>query len=221
MSYHVCHWVEILEDVLGVWGVDPSEVDLLGHSMGAGIVALYAGLRGARSVSLIEGLGPLTWDEEEKIVVQARRALSARATMQARAPRQVTLKEAVSKMMASRPGLSLTQAEPLARRQLRQEADGFRFSYDPRLQAPSLLRMTEGQVLAMLRAIKAPVLLIQAEDGLPMPEKIAQARLACFGSLWRVNVPGGHHAHMDQSEVCGDLILKHIRGAGTKEHSHL
>ena len=70
------------------------------------------------------------------------------------------------------------------------------------------LRLGEETIRAVLRAIRAPVLVIAA-DPPPAYFTVAtrEARLACLGDARSVVIPGGHHLHMEQPDaVAGPLL---------------
>src|SRR5699024_2944628 len=62
--------------------------------------------------------------------------------------------------------LSREAALTLTPRNMKPEGEGFVWRTDPRLRHPSTVMMVEEQVMASLKAIKAPVLFIKAENGL-------------------------------------------------------
>ncbi|MGL6214354.1 alpha/beta fold hydrolase, partial [Billgrantia desiderata] len=76
-----------------------------------------------------------------------------------------------------------------------------RLRTDGRLLWPSPLRLSPEQVLALLGAIQAPVLLIEGEKGILAERENAQAARAAVPHLMRQVLPGGHHLHLEPDSV--------------------
>lgn len=201
-EYHYVDWVPVVWDVLEALEWD--RVCLVGHSMGAGIAALFAGVFRERveRLVLLEGLGPYT-TPAAGMLDNMRRAIEARAVHLGREPRpMVDLDAAVARKLAALPYLGEAAARPLVERGTRMVEDGVVFSHDPRLTGRSLLRYTEEQVLTHLRAITASTLVIWADDGLQYPEGAADptARVEALHNAEVVRVPGHHHVHLTHPE---------------------
>ena len=80
---------------------------------------------------------------------------------------------------------------------MKPEGEGYVWQTDPRLRHPSPLMMTEEQVLASLSAIETRVLFVRADAGLLSYRKDLDKRADAIANLQIVNVPGGHHCHLD------------------------
>ncbi len=193
------HFVDAVADTVAI--IDALGLErplLLGHSMGAGISSLVAGLLPSRirGVFLIEGLGPLTDDPKN---AATRLADSLKQQDKHRRDRRrvfATLEDAASRLELAQQ-ISSEAAAILAARATEAVAGGLRWRADPRLRIASRMRFTEAQVHAFLSAIKAPVRLIQAERGFPFDPPTMEARVAMVPDLTLVNVPGHHHVHLD------------------------
>jgi pimeloyl-ACP methyl ester carboxylesterase len=208
-SYHfvdaVCDAVAIM-DALGL-----ERTILLGHSMGAGISSLIAGLLPSRvgAACLVEGLGPLT-DEPQGAPTRLAESLKQQHKHQKDRRRVFpTLDDAASRLELAQQ-VSPASAAILAARATEPVDGGLRWRADPRLRIPSRVRFTEAHVHAFLSAIEAPVRLIQATQGFPFDEETMRARVALVRQLEIVKVPGHHHVHLDSPEhvapVLQDLI---------------
>lgn len=211
------HNADYLDDLLAVMDqIAPGQpLILLGHSLGAGLLMLLAGIVPERvhRLVLIDGLGPLAADPAH-YAEQTREALLAWSAFEP-ALRPVAAFEAA--VQARRQGVAGPLSEPAARalasRSLRQGADGqWYWSSDKRLRLPSLMRFSEAQVLSCIAAITAPTLLIQGEDS-PLFAAASsahyQARLAAFASLQTLTLPGGHHLHLAE---CPQPVARAIQG---------
>lgn len=198
VSYHALDWVVWVAEALDQLGL--GQVRLMGHSMGAGIAALLAGMLPERvsRLVLLEGIGPRTGRPEAAPETLRDHYLS-RQRLRSRPAigRGAKLDVAVRARLAASFPLSELAARLLVQRGVRAASDGVVFRNDRRLQAPGPDRLSEEQVLAFLRGIRAPAMLILGETGLRLEGSIMDRRLAAFGSLKLVEVPGGHHVHMD------------------------
>jgi pimeloyl-ACP methyl ester carboxylesterase len=186
---------------------------LLGHSMGAGIGSLVAAAcpqRIERFVA-IEALGALA-EAPERTVTRLRDAIAAMRKV-ARKPLRVfpTIDTAIGARMQAN-ALDEPTARLLVERGLAVVDGGHAWSSDPRLTLPTTIRMTEPQVLALVRGIECPTLVIHADPAQPyLPDDLRRTRVAALphGTL-RV-LPGGHHLHMEQPQAVaaamGDFFL--------------
>ena len=196
---------DYLHDVLDVLDeLELQQITLLAHSMGAGVSTLLAAALPERvsQLILIDGLGPLPTPAQE-MPGQLRKGLLGHRRRPSRLPRYADIESAVAARSAGgvmpldantvRP-LVLRNTEPLAE-------GGVQLCTDGRLMRPSLVRFTPAQVLATLTAIRAPVLLIEADAGVLVDrEGVEQAR-AAIPQLARRVLPGGHHLHLDPVTV--------------------
>ncbi|MBW0146373.1 alpha/beta fold hydrolase [Marinobacter arenosus] len=175
-----------------------STVDLVGHSLGGIVCALYAAAfpEKVRKLVMIDSLGAISRPIEET-VPQLRRAIKKRL---AGSGRQTVYPDIQSAAKAREGGLSPLSPEAaltLIPRNMKPEGDGFVWRTDPRLRHPSPLMMNEEQVLASLRAIVTPTLFVRAEKGLLAYRKGLDERRDVLESPTIAHVPGGHHCHLD------------------------
>jgi pimeloyl-ACP methyl ester carboxylesterase len=204
------HFVDYVPDVLAAAdALGWPRFALMGHSLGAGIATLLAAVAPERvlRVVLIEGLGPAASPPEDAPAV-LRRALaeSQRAGRPARTL-YPTFEDAVQARMHGIGKLSAPAARVLCQRGLEHAADGYRWRNDRRLYAGSRLRMSEAQVLAFVREMSVPTLLIRAEPGLATDPRAQQARIDTHPDLRVERIPGSHHLHMeDQCARVAELI---------------
>ncbi|MBX7058291.1 MAG: alpha/beta hydrolase [Leptospirales bacterium] len=189
-------------------------VNLLGHSMGAGVLSLLAGAfpERVRRLALIEGLGPLS-DLPETAPQRLREALLARneKTTGRRNSRGAVYRDLEHAVRARRLAgrLSEEAARLLVERNLKPAPGGFVFRSDARLKQPSLYRMTEEQVSAFLSGIRCPAILIsgsESEFKTLYPQLMERARL--LPQLRTLELPGGHHVHLDAPEQCAQALAE-------------
>lgn len=207
-----CVWCdELIAALEAAEQLAPREpLGLLGHSMGAAIASLYGAVmtRPLSRLILIDGLIPSTQDDEEA-PDQLKKALSHREKMQQRENQFMQDDaEALERMRRARMPMSPEGMALLRDRALVREGEhGVRFSHDPMLQSSSLIRLTEGQARAFLRELSAPVLLVRAEQGIPVDLALYQERVGCVADLTQVTVPGGHHVHLDAPQAVAREIV--------------
>ena len=204
-----------LLDVADALGWD--RFGLLGHSMGGAIASLLAAACPERVTRLlaIEAIGTLA-ETPEQTVPRLRDALAAQRALRDKRLRVFPdVDSAVrARQFASRvPGSGLGEAEVrlLVARGLRAVDGGYTWSSDPRLTLPTLVRMTEAQVEALVAGIACPVRAIFADPAQPyLPDGLRRSRTRLLPAGEIVVMPGGHHLHMQQpAEVAaaiGDFL---------------
>lgn len=196
--YHI--WEDVAEifaiaDKLG-W----NKFALLGHSRGAIIAMLAAGTFPERisHLALIEGLLPeptRVEDAPEQLAnsIRITRALSAKPLTVY--PDIETATQARERGMFP---LSHAAALALTERGLTPITGGYRWSTDQRLLAPSAVKLTREHIQAFIARIDAPIKLILGQDGIPKRFASYRREVSLFSQVDVVNLPGGHHLHMEQ-----------------------
>ncbi|MNF57059.1 Tropinesterase [compost metagenome] len=182
---------------------------LLGHSLGALIASAYAGVfpeQVARLV-MLEGLGPLS-QPDEAVPAQLRKAILNRSRTRERASNGfASLDEAVA-ARCKVADITPSAARLICERQLMARDGRWHWRSDPRLRDLSPLRMSEGQALALIRAIVCPVLFIRGEQGFATLLEQWQLRAGAFGQIEMAVVAGNHHFHMENSVQTAVYIEK-------------
>lgn len=216
--YHLLDNVDDL--LLAVEALAPPPFHLLGHSLGASIVAYGAALNppGLQSVMCLEGMGSLTMSADESVQVLREGV---------RSHRQVLVKQnsGATKHFAS-PELAVAArtrgvfplSEPAARAlalralQPTESGNGWQWSTDARLKAGSSYRLTEAVVRNYLQAITVPTLMVGAEEGYYGRSPVLKERIATMSDVDVVVVPGGHHCHLetDTASAVGEAILRFL-----------
>ena len=210
-----------LLDVADALGWD--RFGLLGHSMGGAIASLLAAACPERVTRLlaIEAIGTLA-ETPEQTVPRLRDALAAQRALRDKRLRIFPdVDSAVrARQFASRvPGSGLGEAEVrlLVARGLREVDGGYTWSSDPRLTLPTMVRMTEPQVRALVAGIECPARVIYADPPqsyLPEPRRSEHAALLPDGEC--IVLPGSHHLHMEQPEAVAAAIGGFLRGLPTR-----
>lgn len=211
-----------LADTLG-W----SQFTLLGHSLGAGVALVLAGLFPERIEKLIalEGIGPHLSLPEKSWILQIRQLLAQEkkrlqlsdqkmghpkvddpnADDPTRAEKKKSGYASVDDAVNARIQGNVTGAidqhavHLLCRRGLMQVDQRWIWRTDPRLLWPSPVRFQEEQILALFQCITAPVLVILAKDSHLMRQSYLAERLQALQKLSYLTFAGDHHFHMSQA----------------------
>lgn len=180
---------------------------LVGHSMGANIASIYAGVRPERvkQLALLDflGLKPIVSETSVSILSRWLCAISS-PPLSRRYPDHEAL---AKRLMGANPRLSPHRAEFLAKSVSCSSADGqIQMACDPWHKVPSPRFDRVEDSMSVWREITAPVLMLIADQGLvaqrfnDSPEDFAM-RTSCFRDLTvREIVDSGHNIQHDQPE---------------------
>lgn len=191
---------------------------LLGHSMGAGIASLLAAASPQRVERLlaIEALGALP-ETAENTVSRLRDAVAATRALPGKRLRTFdSLEPAIrARVNGHVVRVAADAARLLVERGVRQVEGGWEWSSDPRLTVPTMVRMTEEQIRALVAGIECPTRVIYADPPqpyLPEPRRSAHAALLPRGEM--VVLPGSHHLHMETPAAVAATIGDFFLGKG-------
>ena len=211
-NYHFTDGIFIIIQIMDALKLD--KVHLLGHSMGACLGSLVAGVAPDRflSLSLIEGLGPFSHPGET-----ACRQLSDYLQYVTQAPIKPSkgYKESNNAALARamKGYVSIEIAKRLVERGLVEEQGVYYWRHDRRLLVPSPLRMTEAQILSCLKEITVNSLLIWANKGISFNNELIQERVKAVKHLKVERLEGGHHIHMEQPQAVAQLLAEFYQSA--------
>jgi pimeloyl-ACP methyl ester carboxylesterase len=179
-------------------GEGSAKVDIVGHSLGGIVGALYAAAfpERVRRLVMIDSFGALSRSVSET-VPQLRKSITKRIAGSGKPAVYADVVAAAKVREGGLSPLSHEAALTLIPRNLRPEGDGYSWRTDPRLRHPTALMMTEEQVVASLKAVQAPTLFVRAKEGLLANRKGIEDRAGAVSHLQTVDVPGGHHCHLD------------------------
>ena len=177
---------------------DVAQVDLVGHSLGGIVCALYAAAfpERVRKLVIIDSLGAMSRPVDQTIP-QLRRAIQKRLSGSGRHTVYPDVQTAAKAREGGLSPLSPEAALTLTPRNMKPVQGGFIWRTDSRLRHPTPLMMSEEQVQASLQAIATPTLFVRAEAGLLANHGGLDRRADAIKDLEVVNVPGGHHCHLD------------------------
>jgi pimeloyl-ACP methyl ester carboxylesterase len=207
-SYNLWQDVGDLLDVADALGWQ--RFNLLGHSRGAAISMMFAACFPSRveKIVLLEGALPVTSEADDAPEQLARALVESRAlrnrggrVFQHRATAIVERAQGFTK-------ISEAAAEVLARRSLLAADGGFRWHADQRLKGASEMRYTPAQAQAFVRRVTMPALVVFAEESPFAHRPIYRESMRLFPNAEIVEMPGGHHFHMEGAE---EAIAQRIR----------
>ncbi|MGR9108928.1 MAG: alpha/beta fold hydrolase, partial [Gammaproteobacteria bacterium] len=207
-SHCTYHLIDYVEDVLNAAdALGWERFGLIGHSLGAGIASILAGVLPERitELVLIDGIGPIS-NSPGDAPEQLRQALRARRDPEKREPKTYPDIESAIEARKRVGDLGVKSVEPMVRRGLRKTAKGYSWRHDRRLTLASPLYLTEAQVLAFLRAVSARTLLIKAAGGL-VDRFGSIERIVSIPRISVVELSGGHHLHLENPLPVGAAIL--------------
>lgn len=209
-TYHFIDW---LPDVIAIANaLEWPHFTLMGHSLGAAIASMVAGIIPERikSLILLDGLGPLT-SEADDLPQRLRRFLIERDRAAAVHPPVHPTQQAMVDKLLKVTKLSPVAAATLVERGAKQVDGGVTWRADPRLRRTSPLRLTEAQVLTCLHEISCPTLLIHASEGMPYEPEVLNKRLQSIKNLQLVKVDGQHHVHLDEPQKVAPAIREFLQ----------
>jgi pimeloyl-ACP methyl ester carboxylesterase len=191
--------LEYVRDVAGVLdALGWQQCAMLGHSLGASIVALFAATFPERinRIALIDSVGPMVIDENE-LPEHVAQAILKNVKPNRKPAMYASINDAVEARIKGGLPISENAARCLVDRALVKTDEGFSWRSDPRVKLPSLFRMSEAQSLAFLKKITAPVCLLVDEHSTFADQPYHQACRKSIQNLETHHVKGGHHLHMD------------------------
>lgn len=182
---------------------------LLGHSRGAIISTLTAGAFPERIIcmGLVEGLLPEPAPAEEA-PGQLAKAIKGLRNQQQKLPSiYPDMSVAIKARERGMFPLGHEAAKALTERGVIALDGGFSWSTDPRLLAPSIIRLSREQLAAFVNKVNMPVKLLLATEGLPKLYVNYLQEVASFPHITYELLDGGHHLHMEK-EV--DLVAARL-----------
>jgi len=206
-SYQIWDDLPEILGVLDALGWDT--FDLIGHSRGAIIATLLASTfpERVRHLVLLDAVVPEPVAEKE-FPRQMRRAMQDKVRLLHSANRMFASVDDATASRADR-GLPAETGRVLVERNLVTCQQGVTWSTDPRLRGASAVKLTPGQISAVLQALSMPTLLLLSRStSQRAPQMLDDAQRYIAGLTLHI-VDGGHHFHM---EPCVDVVAQYLLG---------
>lgn len=215
-SYQLMDYVADIAELIEAHVCGPeqgAQVDIVGHSLGGIVGSLYAAAfpERVRKLVMIDSLGALSRSADETIP-QLRKSISKRIAGSGRSAVYADIAAAAKVRESGLSPLSHEAALALIPRNLKPAGEGYSWRTDARLRHPSPLMMSENQVLASLKAVQAPTLFVSAKEGLLARRTGLDDRLNAMPNVQKVEVPGGHHCHLDgDTRPVADVVRNFLK----------
>lgn len=209
IRYHFLDAVDIVIQVLDKLGWDKAV--LMGHSLGGTVATVVAASFPERVVKLvtIDCIGPLS-EESVQAPGRLRESVQMFNNAEKMQPKTYPDFESMLQLRAKINAVPAALIKPLVERGVKTSADGFVWRFDPALSLPSLSYFTEEQVLAFLRQIKVPTLLIEASEGVIVDNELLGIRKSTISDLQCYLVEGCHHVHLTDGDIVGEIVNKFL-----------
>ena len=182
---------------------------LLGHSRGAIIGTLAAGTFPERFIALglVEGLLPEPARSEDAPKQLASAIQGLRTQQQKIRSIYPDINLAIKARERGMFPLGHAAAKALTERGVVAQEGGVSWSTDPRLLAPSMIKLSREHLHAFINHVSAPIKLLLADEGLPKLYANYLQEVKQFPQVDYELLSGGHHLHMEQ-EV--DVIAERL-----------
>jgi pimeloyl-ACP methyl ester carboxylesterase len=198
---------------------------LLGHSLGGGLLQLYAGTfpDEVESLAVIDLVRPV-YRAVETYPVRLRKSVTEYINWEILTTDKEVIapvyswEEARRRLIGAAKSLTPESADVLLSRGLKPAItpdgkEGYVYRRDPRLKVSSLVNLTSDQVLTFLKNITCPMMIIKGTQGPKYEgEKVHEEMKKWFAETLKdfqyVEVEGNHHIHLNNPEAVASHLNK-------------
>jgi pimeloyl-ACP methyl ester carboxylesterase len=206
------HDVTVLDWVLDVFcaseHLTKTPCLLVGHSLGAGLCALLAGLIPEKVLGLVllDGLVPIPANEES-FRDRFREAIEKRAALAGKKQRTYGSIEEIVDARVRAGDVDRNLARRIVKRNVIVSDGRYQWATDPRLKLPTVGRLTPGQIDSVLPHIRCPVTLIKAtRRQMNIDESLFQRFAGLIPQLVVHEMPTGHYPHAERPHEIARFI---------------
>lgn len=215
-SYWFPDYIADLDALLGIYSPnDP--VRLVGHSMGANVAGLYAGIMPERVAAFvnIEGFG-LPESDPQNAPAHYRRWITESRDVKPYAPYR-NFEDLAARIGKRSPGMSPDKAQFVARLWAAQLDDGkVALRADPAHRLPNAVQYRRAEAKACWEKITAPVLVVKGADSdfySRAREHAGPDEIDSFAAAESVDIPdAGHMVHFEQPAALAAAIEAFLIG---------
>ena len=213
-SYNILSFVEIVSAAIN--SLDIKKFHLLGHSLGACVATILAASQKQKikSLNLIEGIGPMSLSARE-LPEKFSNFLDKTLNFRNITPLYQSVNDA-AKARQKKTSLNLKAAIELAERGTYSTPKGIKWTTDKRLMIPSSFSLSEEQVLAFIKEIDCPTLVIIAKDGFLDQNTLIDKRIKTLNDLKIIKIIGSHYLHLDCPHIIAKSTLEQIKKTRSK-----
>lgn len=213
--------IDHIPDILSVAdGLGWEKFSLLGHSMGAFLSTVIAGVFPERINHLvtIDGFG--AWVHTEDFTEQLRNAITNNKILFEKNGPNIypSVDAAIERWAQSQPTMNRNSVRTLVLRSIKEVEGGFQFRHDVCLKASAHMRINESQMKQCLQGIRCPIMTVWGDKGMlftenPMKRAYPERKKIVEKYLVKeLIVDGHHHPHLDNPEAMANQILSFLLG---------
>lgn len=211
-GYHFSDYLYDLYHVIQQLNI--RKMSFLCHSMGAAVGTLFAAIypEYVHRLICIEVYGVVSTSDTEPLPERFRNNIQALDYTLARSQKIYKDMKTLIRARQQAGNMLSKNAQLLLRRHTEKTVGGYRFLSDKRLKTwqPSLF--SEVQMLSFIEKITAPVLVIEAAQGLMPKWDFLPQRYARTANITVHRLTGGHHVHMDNPKLVANYIHPFLCG---------
>ncbi|UGA55608.1 alpha/beta fold hydrolase [Vibrio sp. VB16] len=211
-NYYLFH--DYIDDIHQfLTALSPKKLLLVGHSLGAFLATCYSAAFSENVAGLvqIEGFGPLA-ESPNNTVKRLREGVLSRQQIREKRERYFFSIDEMVDIRAKVNHLRRLEVMPIVKRGSVFDGQVWKWRHDAKLNADSLIRMSRKNAEAIMKEVRCPHLVILGQSGFDY--LLSQAKLEFEHPLAAQNeqfsveyIPGGHHCHIQQTQLTSELIF--------------
>ena len=182
---------------------------LVGHSLGAGLCTMVAGLapEKVRGLVLLDGLVPLPAEESE-FCSRFRNYVAAKQGASLRGEKIYSDLETIVEARLKVGDITRENATRIVSRNVAMQRRGYLWSTDPRLKLPTVHRLTQGQLLSVVKEVRCQTILYQATARqMEIDDSLFEIYAKELKNLEVHCVPTSHYVHAEIPEEVAQRII--------------